>query len=117
MFLTTQQVTTLFNSFDTNRDKKINYREFVEALWNDFSEKRLATVKYAYEVLSQKGDMNVEWLESKYRAQSHPRVWTREKTAEKVFMEFSDAMRSRTQGVVDEGTFIDYYADLNACLP
>jgi len=32
MFLTTQQVTTLFNSFDTNRDKKINYREFVEAL-------------------------------------------------------------------------------------
>lgn len=32
-------------------------------------------------------------------------------------MEFSDAMRSRTQGVVDEGTFIDYYADLNACLP
>jgi len=52
MFLTTQQVTTLFNTFDANRDKRIHYKEFIDALRTDFNEKRLATVKYAFEVLS-----------------------------------------------------------------
>lgn len=117
MFLTTQQVTTLFNSFDLNRDKKIHYREFIDTLRNDFNEKRLATVKYAYEVLSSQGDMSVAWLETKYNAASHPRVRTRDKTAENVFNEFFDALRHRTARVVDEATFMDYYADLNACLP
>lgn len=66
MFLTTQQITTLFNSFDLNKDKKIHYREFIDTLRNDFSEKRMATVKYAYEVLSSQGDMSVDWLESHF---------------------------------------------------
>jgi Ca2+-binding EF-hand superfamily protein len=48
MFLTTQQITTLFNSFDVNRDKKIHYKEFIDSLRADFNEKRLAAVKYAY---------------------------------------------------------------------
>lgn len=61
--------------------------------------------------------MSVEWLESKFSAASHPRVRTRDKTAETVFNEFSSGLRSRTARVVDEAAFIDYYADLNACLP
>lgn len=74
MFLTTQQITTLFNSFDLNKDKKIHYREFIDTLRNDFSEKRMATVKYAYEVLSSQGDMSVDWLETHFKANKHPRV-------------------------------------------
>jgi calcyphosin len=117
MFLTTQQITTLFNSFDLNKDKKIHYREFVETLRQDFNEKRLATVKYAYEVLSSQCDMSLASLESKFKAANHPRVRTREKAAETVTREFQEGMRSRVAGSVDEAAFIDYYADLNACLP
>lgn len=118
MFLTTQQITTLFNSFDLNRDKKIHYKEFIDSLRQDFNEKRLAAVKYAYSVVSSQGDMSVEWLESHFNAASHPRVRTRDKTADRVFVEFSNGLRSRAgTGVVSEDTWVEYYADVNACLP
>ncbi len=66
MFLTTQQITTLFNSFDLNRDKKIHYKEFIDSLRADFSDKRMAAVKYAYQVASSHGDMTVDWLEAHF---------------------------------------------------
>ena len=89
MFLTTQQITTLFNSFDVNRDKKIHYKEFIDSLRADFNEKRMAAVKYAYQVVSSHGDLTVDWLESHFNAAKHPRVRTRDKTTETVFIEFS----------------------------
>lgn len=52
MFLTTQEVTTLFRQFDVNKDRKISYKEFIETLRGDFSEKRISVVKHVYGVLS-----------------------------------------------------------------
>lgn len=118
MFLTTQQITTLFNSFDLNRDKKIHYKEFIDSLRQDFNEKWLAAVKYAYSVVSSQGDMTVEWLEAHFNAAKHPRVWTWDKTTDQVFMEFSNGLRARVgTGVVSEDAWVEYYADVNACLP
>lgn len=43
---------------------------------------------------------------------------TREKKAETVAREFEEAISARSQGAnVDENGFIEYYADINACLP
>ena len=62
--------------------------------------------------------MSVEWLESHFNAANHPRVRTREKTAERVLIEFSNGLRARAgTGVVSEEAWVEYYADVNACLP
>lgn len=53
-----------------------------------------------------------------YNAAAHPRVRTREKLEENVHKEFADGIKARApDGVVDENIFIEFYADLNACLP
>jgi hypothetical protein len=45
-------------------------------------------------------------------------VRTREKKAETVFAEFEETISVRAQnGNIAENGFIEYYADLNACLP
>jgi hypothetical protein len=54
----------------------------------------------------------------KYNAAAHPRVRTREKKLESVYNEFESCMGARTQGgYIAEGSFIEYYADINACMP
>jgi hypothetical protein len=43
---------------------------------------------------------------------------TREKNAEKVYNEFENCIGARSQGgQVSENAFLEYYADINACLP
>ncbi len=62
--------------------------------------------------------MTVEWLEAHFNAAKHPRVRTRDKSTDQVFLEFSNGLRSRVpSGVVSEDTWVEYYADVNACLP
>lgn len=118
MFLTTQEVTTLFKHFDHDGNRQIAYREFIESLRQEFSEKRLASVKYAFEVLSTEGPVTVPGLESRFKAEAHPRVRTRQKKAETVFTEFMQGLRGRAgEAEISEASFIEFYADLNACLP
>lgn len=53
-----------------------------------------------------------------YNCQSHPRVLTREKKQETVYNEFEQCIGARSSGgQVSENSFLEYYADINACLP
>ncbi len=53
-----------------------------------------------------------------YNCQNHPRVLTREKKQETVFNEFEQCIGARAQGTfISENSFLEYYADINACLP
>ncbi len=62
--------------------------------------------------------MSVEWLEAHFNAAKHPRVRTRDKSTDQVFLEFSNGLRARVgAGVVSEDAWVEYYADVNACLP
>jgi Ca2+-binding EF-hand superfamily protein len=117
MFLTTQELTQVFKAFDHNGDKQIHYREFIETLRQDVNDKRLGAVKVAFEFLSSQGVTSVDQLMEQYNAANHPRVRTREKSAETVRQEFHEAFLQRCAGGFTEEAFIDYYADLNACLP
>lgn len=119
-FLTTQELTTVYNSFDLDKDGEIHFKEFVQALRTDFAEKRLAAVKHAWNFLDQsgKGFLSLTELCQQYNAAAHPRVRTREKKTETVAREFEEAVTARAQGLnVDENGFIEYFADINACLP
>jgi hypothetical protein len=84
------------------------------------NERRLAVVKYAFQFLDTEGQKKVKLdkLAQQYNAANHPRVRTREKRAEVVKQDFIDTIGQRAQGgFVTEQAFIEYYADINACLP
>lgn len=120
MFLTTQELSVVFKHFDLNNDKQIHYKEFVGALRKDFNEKRVAAVKYAYGMLDtyMKGNISLNDLIPRYNAHAHPRVKLREKKVETIQQEFEEGLRYRTQGdTVTEDSFLEYYADVSACLP
>ena len=120
VFLTTQELTPVYNVFDTNRDGKINFNEFVQTLRNSMSDERIATVKKTFDKLdkSRQGRIPVGQLIANYNADLHPRVRTREKNAQQVEQEFQRAIsRKAHEGFISEMDFLDYYADVSACLP
>lgn len=127
IFLSTQELTPFYNVFDLNRDGKIHFGEFVQALrvvysdQNAMSDERIATVKKAFQKLDKtgKGVLLVDDLIRNYNSELHPRVRTREKTVSQVQTEFEKAIRNKSRdGVsITEMDFLDYYADVSACLP
>ena len=120
MFLTTQELTVVFKHFDLNGDKQIHYKEFVEALRSQYSEKRLSVVKYVWQMLDSEntGALDLQFLVSNFKAENHPRVKLREKKEETVLAEFEAGLNFRAgDNPVTEEVFLDYYADVNACLP
>lgn len=85
------------------------------------SDERIATVKKAYQKLDREGRgyLSVTMLINNYNAELHPRVRTREKTVSQVQSEFERAIssKSRDGATISEIDFLDYYADVSACLP
>ena len=84
------------------------------------NQKRLAVVKYAWNTLDKKGDKRIPFdtLAQMYQSQAHPRVRTREKKPETVYNDFIACLGEKVKGEnVTENDFIEYYADINACLP
>lgn len=84
------------------------------------NEKRLAVVKHAWQSLDENNEKRISWgkLQTAYQVKNHPRVLTREKKADTVRAEFIDGMgKHQKGGFVCEQGFIEYYADINACLP
>lgn len=120
IFLTTQELTVVFKNFDLNSDGQVHYQEFIEALRMDFCEKRTSVVKYAFTMLDNDGTgrLSLQDLVAKYNSSAHPRVKLREKKAGRVLEEFENGLQIRSEGdVVTEDAFLQYYADVNACLP
>lgn len=93
VFLSTQELRTLTNHFDINKDGCIAYDEFVQAMRTDMSDSRLAVVKRAWaELTGGAASCSVDELKSRYCADKHPRVLSREKKADCVFADFCSEM-------------------------
>lgn len=120
IFLTTQELTVVFKNFDFNGDKRIHYREFVDELRKNMNEKRIAVVKYAWQMLDSEhyGSVDFQDIVSKYQAANHPRVKLREKKEETVQKEFEQGLEYRSSGSsVSESAFVEHYCDISAVLP
>jgi len=121
IYLTTQELTCVYNHFDTNKDGYISYPEFVQMIRTEMSEKRLSVIKHAFQFLdvNRERKLKIQDLLRLYHADDHPRVRTREKTAEQAMNEFKTAIikKSSDGAHITEAEFLDYYADVNATLP
>ncbi|KAL4478841.1 hypothetical protein ABPG72_009667 [Tetrahymena utriculariae] len=121
VFLTTQELRAVYDTYDTNRDEQISYAEFVQMIRTTISDKRLAVVKHAFQFLDRRGSgkLAIQDLVQQYRSEAHPRVRTRHKTAEQVKAQFVNAISKKSQDgqTINENEFLEYYADVNATLP
>eukprot|EP01017_Pseudomicrothorax_dubius_P009760 TRINITY_DN13383_c0_g1_i9.p1 TRINITY_DN13383_c0_g1~~TRINITY_DN13383_c0_g1_i9.p1 ORF type:complete len:501 (+),score=153.03 TRINITY_DN13383_c0_g1_i9:30-1532(+) len=121
IFLTSQELTVVFREFDINQDGRINLAEFIQKIRSSISDRRIEIVKEAWNFLDieRRGRLAIADLERIYKAESHPRVRTRAKTAQQIRDEFSSGIRSRSRdGVtVTQNEFLEYHMDVNASLP
>ncbi len=79
IFLTKQELRTVYDQFDMNKDGQIQYEEFVNTLKADMNERRIAVVKHAFQIIDQEGKkaVTLSQLQQMYNAPAHPRVRTR----------------------------------------
>jgi len=61
IFMTTQELTAVYNQFDKNRDGHISYDEFINTVKTDMNEKRLAVVKHAWQSLDEMAAGKISW--------------------------------------------------------
>ena len=75
-------IDTIFNAFDLNRDGTIDYDEFVRIIRGDLTANRLALVKKAYRKLDRdnSGVVDINDIKGIYNASRHPDVISGKKT-------------------------------------
>lgn len=54
VFLTTQELRAIYDTYDLNKDEHIAYAEFVQFIRANISEKRIAVVKHAFKFLDRR---------------------------------------------------------------
>lgn len=86
-----------------------------------FSERVAAVINQAFEVLDKKHEysLTLEQLTKSYNPQNHPHALSRKKSPEDIQAEFVNAISRKADenGRVSQKAFIDYYAELNFCIP
>jgi hypothetical protein len=69
VFLSTQELRTLNNHFDHNKDGCVSYDEFIQTMRTDMSDARLAVVKRAWSEVTNGADcFPLDELKACYRA-------------------------------------------------
>ena len=117
-----ENIPTLFNAFDTNRDGTLNIDEFLMAIRGEMNNARLALVKQAFNKIDQDGSgfLDVNDIKDSYRADKHPDVIEGKRTEEQVLIEFLETfeahlnMRDNTEadGQVSIEEFTEYYKNI-----
>ena len=113
------EVSAVVKYFDTNKDGKISFDEFIRAVRGDLNQRRQEMVMMAYDVLDKSGDglVTIEDIMSIYDASFHPDFASGRKTKEEVLREFMQIWEThRKDGIVTKEEFIDYYKDVSASI-
>jgi hypothetical protein len=80
-----------------------------------------AVINQAFEVLDKKHEnsLTLEQLTKSYNPQNHPHALSRKKSPEDIQAEFVNAISRKADenGRVSQKAFVDYYAELNFCVP
>jgi len=113
------EVSAIVKYFDTNKDGKISFDEFLRAVRGDLNERRLEMVHMAYNVLDKSGDglVTISDIMDIYDPTYHPDFASGRKTKEEVLREFMTVWEThRKDGIVTKEEFEDYYKDISASI-
>lgn len=114
-----EEVTAVVKYFDTNRDGKISFDEFLRAVRGDLNDRRREMVHMAYKVLDKSGDglVTLEDIMMAYDPSYHPDFQSGRKTKEDVLKEFMKVWEThKADGIVTIEEFEDYYKDISASI-
>ena len=113
------EVTQIVKYFDTNKDGKISFDEFLRAIRGDLNPRRNSLVEMAFKILDKdgSGEVTLKDISEAYDVSSHPDFISGAKTADQILLEFMDMWDTKKKDhivILDE--FKDYYKDLSASI-
>jgi len=92
----TQELRSIYDHFDKNRDGRVSFQEFIDVLKSDMAPIRENAIRYAYNILDHeaRGYLIFDNLRANFIASEHPLVRMKELTLEQVMTEFDEHMGS-----------------------
>ena len=124
--MTSEDIGTMFQGFDLNRDGTIQYDEFLRVIRGDLNEFRLGLVERSFKKLDRDGSgiVEVNDLEGIYNAKKHPAVIEGRKTEQQVLQEFLETFENHhnlmnensNDGAVTLEEFVEYYTNVSASI-
>lgn len=117
LFLTTQEIRTLRDAFP--HPNGISYRDFVNDVRHDLTQKRLAAIDHTFEAFAENDRLSIAKLLIHLTIDSHPHVRSLSKTPEKARKDLEEGLRyfSRDGAHLSLEEFRAYFLDVNACVP
>ncbi len=115
--LTEQEITAIVKNFDSNRDGKLSFDEFLRAIRGELNDRRQKMVHMAYAVLDKdgSGQVTIADIEIAYDVSCHPEFQSGRKTKEEVLRDFMGVWEThKKDGIVTIEEFEDYYKDISA---
>ncbi|XP_053379002.1 calcyphosin-like protein [Mercenaria mercenaria] len=110
----------LFDAFDRDRNKQIDFLEFVAKLQPPLSKRRIEVINQAFDALdaNKDGVLKLEDLRVVYssNARQHPKFISGEWTEEQVLQYFLDSIDTpgNPDGTVTREEFMNYYAGVSS---
>ena len=122
--VTPDEAMVLYSLFDTNRDGRISYDEFLRGVVGGMNQNRVQLVRRAFEKLDKNGNgvVELEDIKNIYNAKFHPDVKLGKKTEEEVLIEFMDTFELHyslthpaTKGdkLISFDEFVEYYNNVS----
>jgi len=119
MNLSELEVTQIVKYFDTNKDGKISFDEFLRAIRGALNDRRQSLVLLAYQKLDKdgSGQVTIEDIEAIYDPSCHPDFQSGKKSGREVLLDFMSVWETRKRdGIVTIEEFEDYYKDISASI-
>jgi len=113
------EITQIVKHFDSNRDGKLSFDEFLRAIRGDMNARRTGMVHMAYNVLDKdgSGQVTIADIEMAYDVSFHPDFQSGTKSKEEILLDFMGVWETQKKdGIVTIEEFEDYYKDISASI-
>ena len=89
------EIKELFGEFDTNRNREINYEEFISAFVGEMCERRKRLITILFETLDKDkiGFVNLDEIRNSFSPTLHPDAISGKKTEDEILAEFLDNLQ------------------------
>ena len=126
--LTDNEIQTLFNELDFNKNGTIDYEEFLRGVVGEMNDRRRKIILQVFKLFdkNQNGEIELDDIRETYSAKTHPDVLAGKKNEEEVLAEFLDTFEYQfsllndgktKNGKITMEEFLEYYNNISMSIP